>query len=932
MSVAKCDKCGVWEILPNDNYCSFCTQTFISIDLKISPASVPADELAQVQLTIQNLSSEKPIQIDSIECSADWLSPDISRVRPAFSLLRGAEMDIPLNVDTDGLDTSLATVTVRSTAGNASENVHVYPLSDVAIEADHNGVFELILDDSREENIRARVLCLSGKVGLKEFALSPAGICTPVSVTTLPAELQSDKQGRDDPRPVEFLLRFDKEKLRQLGPQLPLVVPCAVTGSFADPFGNEFERTLPLTVKCLAAPAMAIWEWSDPVATCLTGKVRNLRLTVQNIDSKHPDVRGRAPLLVNEVRVTTLAGEPIPWIERKGDASPALHVESGQKQSLEFTVWTEGATPDGHAAAPVGQHVLRFQFSTNMGGTPRTLDFLINVEEPPEFDGVLAVDFGTSNSCAAYLGTTERRCSLAQIDRASPPGERAKSPTLLQFLKLNDEEPATDYGQQVQGRMTAPEALNSVVRSVKRRLGRTEEKDKIPVRFLNDRVARRSYLPNEVTAMYLEHIRRELEDTSGYRFRRLAITHPARFKLRQIEDLKTAVKRAFGDVELTCYQEPIAAGLQHILGELDKRASDYTLGVFDSGGGTTDLSLIRVENHEEDGRREWSVTLLASTGKWFGGEDITEFVITKAVEKMDGSLASKSGKVLVKPEQYQEPDHRAFARQNYLRLWAWAEKAKLELACPNSIKSQPPVTLTILTAGSCEDRLFQSADLLPDEKLLDDFLRREVDVLATMLQDLVAKHNVEKLDCVLLSGMTSSIPAIKNIIQKKFPTSNVILSGDPKQCVVKGACHLEDLRHALGFQLKVIGRSATVSRIGFADRSPSMGWAFNEMLAAGQPIPEEGLTAYKPLYLRPASVIELLENDSDRDELGEDNRDITPIGRYRQMLTLPPGGAWVEVRLRVTPDLECELSGRLAGSQDEFTLFEPVRLPGAEIQ
>jgi hypothetical chaperone protein len=651
------------------------------------------------------------------------------------------------------------------------------------------------------------------------------------------------------------------------------------------------------------------------------------------VDRALKDLNGRAPLEILAVEAVDSDGAAIPWIERLTDLSQPLRIDSGQTARVEFKVFPQGSSLHQRPEVGAGEHVIRFVFSTNLPRESQPLEFAVIVRDPPVFDGVLAIDFGTSNSCAAFLSRTQEGCTMGLIERQDFTGDRAKSPTLVQFLNLEGDQAITDYGGRVLTRLGAPETLNSVVRSVKRFLGRTEMADKIPVQFMQNKILKRRYLPREVTTFYLRHVRQALEKNGGMRFRRLAITHPARFKLGQIEDLKQAVRDAFGEVDLTCYQEPIAAGLEHILAGGDENPGAYTLGVFDCGGGTTDLSVIRVEKSAQNGLEELNATLLASSGKWFGGEDLTLEVRSRAVKKIDQNLPTKGGgRLLVAGEE--EIRYRSFAGLNDEYLWRWAEKAKLDLLYPNP---QPPDAslgpLMVLKAAGVEGTNFRVADILPEADGIKEFLRANIAELADMLQDLVTKNQIAQLDFILLSGMTSSIPLVRTVLQEKFPNSKVVQSNEPKKCVAKGACYLEAILHdALALRLKVHGRAATVSRIGFADWGRSITRKFWELIPAGVPIPDAGLRKTKTLYLRPETIVEVLENDDDDNRLGGNNPNISLVGRFRPTptLILPAEGSGVEVELCVNADLECSLSGRLSGTSEDFKPF--VRVPPDEIR
>jgi hypothetical protein len=925
-----CPDCLIWEVLPSDNYCSYCLCKFISIELEIHPPHLPAGEQASARLVIRNRSKQNPIRVERIRKDADWLDLDLSGIALPLDLKPGGEYEAPLLADTRSLRTATANIFAESSAGNPTASLIVQPFPEVRIEAENKGRAELILDESPDGQIAVTFEVVHGAVTGLSVAAQPAEICS------IPgADHPTDLAGPGTGASKVFHVQFDKKALKEDKAPLPRTLPCRVLFRYADPFGDEHERGIDLSVTCWQPPRMKVWE-ENQQRVLLTGSPRKLHLTVQNYDVRAVDMKGAAPLMVRAVDVAAEDGRPLPWIVPKPGVLWPLRIEAGKSGRVEFVVYPKNAGVPNQPEAAVGEHILRFSFTTNLPSEHPLVHFRLIVKEPAEFQGLLALDFGTSNSCCALLDADEGQCFLGEVETGSHAAEKTKSPTLVQFLGPGSPEPATDYGAKVLSRLHAPETWSSVVQSVKRLLGRTEERDRIRVQFQNAPLQRAGYLPHEVATFYLRHLRHALEVTSGMTFKRLAVTHPARFRLGQIADLKQAVLDAFGDdVELTCCQEPIAAGLDHIVATaLDEKLAAYTLGIFDCGGGTTDLTLIDVKREEREGITEVTATLLASTGMWFGGEDLTKKVLEMKAEKVRAVLeATDRAELFTKPDEVEEPELKAFAQQNFGTLWNWAEKAKMVLLYPASVQLPVfgPVSLEVRTAnGAVEKRQFQDLDTRLVAADVQGFLQEKVEYLAGMLQDLMGRHKVQALDVLLLSGMTSNIPLIKSTLEKKFRSTKVILSKDPKHCVVKGACQLEAINRAFRFRFILNGRAATVSRIGYEDYAVvGTEPRFVEWVAAGQPIPDTGIEPdVRVFWISPKAIVRVLENDGEEDAIrkgGSQSRDITTIGRFRPTFALPSGGTRVEMKLHVSPDLECSLSGRVAGSDTEFVPFAPFQ-------
>ena len=125
----------------------------------------------------------------------------------------------------------------------------------------------------------------------------------------------------------------------------------------------------------------------------------------------------------------------------------------------------------------------------------------------------------------------------------------------------------------------------------------------------------RTYKPEEISAMILEHLKKYAEDKVGKKIEKAVITVPAYFDNAQREATKVAGKIAGLDV-LRIINEPTAAAMAFGLDKVDK---EMKVLVFDLGGGTFDVSILDIDNDKEAGK---SFEVLATSGhNRLGGDD-----------------------------------------------------------------------------------------------------------------------------------------------------------------------------------------------------------------------------------------------------------------------------------------------------------------------
>jgi molecular chaperone DnaK (HSP70) len=178
------------------------------------------------------------------------------------------------------------------------------------------------------------------------------------------------------------------------------------------------------------------------------------------------------------------------------------------------------------------------------------------------------------------------------------------------------------------------------VYSVKRLMGRGVEdvqeelklfpfhlaKDLAPGEVLRIQLGERSYTPPEISAQILRQLKRNAERFFGAPVKQAVITVPAYFNDAQRQATKDAGRIAGLEV-LRLVNEPTAASLAYGL----DRKQNGTIAVYDFGGGTFDVSILKLQ----DGIFE----VIATNGDThLGGDDIDNLLIAVAVQDISGDL------------------------------------------------------------------------------------------------------------------------------------------------------------------------------------------------------------------------------------------------------------------------------------------------------
>ena len=241
---------------------------------------------------------------------------------------------------------------------------------------------------------------------------------------------------------------------------------------------------------------------------------------------------------------------------------------------------------------------------------------------------IVGIDLGTTNSLVAYM----------EGDRPVViPGEDGLN--LVPSVVALDENSQIVVGSAA--RKYLIETSARAVYSVKRLMGRDVEdvRDELklfPFRLAEDlaagevlriKLGDKTFTPPEISAFILRQLKRNAERYFAAPVTKAVITVPAYFNDAQRQATKDAGRIAGLEV-LRLVNEPTAASLAY---GLDKKNAE-TVAVYDLGGGTFDISILKLH--------EGIFEVIATNGDThLGGDDIDNLLITIALHDIQGDLA-----------------------------------------------------------------------------------------------------------------------------------------------------------------------------------------------------------------------------------------------------------------------------------------------------
>jgi molecular chaperone DnaK (HSP70) len=946
----QCNVCQSWRLLEDDLYCSWCGATLLDLDLSLDvPYLYVGDPPGPLALTVKHAGAFGAIKLERVESDQQWLKVETGRLPRALEevLLRhGEQLIVPLKGDAQHLpdDYHLARLTVHSSVGARDLTLQAAPkpkLDKVSTGGDHI----VLLDNLRDERLTGYLAIARGVVTVDELR-TDVSWATAQPVNNAPPPYLLDARGNNR---LEFAFSVDERLLLQDIMSVGGKFPVDKTGNLIVKYSRlEPERIYPFHIKCFLPPMLRVPqdEAGGIKLEVFTGQRGELELTLQNGDS---DETGRADLRIEEIKCDA------PWLQPTSQIAYPLVIRSGQFQQVTFSANAEGLAEDSHHA--------KFTFLTNTPGPDRQKDIFIEVEVKrlAEFEGVVAIDFGTTNSCCAFLSPLGRSGLIPIDDDQGSQTPTVASSTIL-YNDLFETGKYYEIGSRAYSVSFDPAYSYSAVRQVKRRLGRT---DPYKIRFRSDLDKWAHYLPREVAADILRRILEKAEQRLKSKIRSCTISHPSRFSLRQIDDLKAAlISCGIEEGQITTVHEPVGAALHFIRqDEALDGYEKYHLMVYDMGGGTTDITLLRVANVRQPGGITTIVPeVLGTTGDpRLGGEDVTDSVMLLMHQKCEKVLREKhpAATTCVVPfdaKSFTDPRRKSLAQENRNSLRRLAEAVKIAVSAHGeehrevlrknplidgvnySLKLPEQFTLAAIVDNEIKPaELFQYVKCIPRRAEIDEATRPRLDGVVELMKRLAGNNGVKAPEVILLTGKSSALPVVRSVIQEAFKESKLVMPPDSKECVVRGACQLSDETPEAKVSVQFEQKShlgSTTSRLGISVNEAGR-HMFHQLIDAGVPIGEGIRVKIERVQLKNRRTrINILENTSAvEDKLSindEDNRNIEELKSFKLESRLVE---WerahgrvisdqeirsAEIELHLTPKLALRLVAKIPGITEEF--------------
>ena len=471
---------------------------------------------------------------------------------------------------------------------------------------------------------------------------------------------------------------------------------------------------------------------------------------------------------------------------------------------------------------------------------------------------IVGIDLGTTNSLVAIIHPdTKVPTALKEFDGSSI------VPSVVHFDAYGNAEVGMNAKPYLE---TDPQ---NTIFSAKRLMGKSHNdirthQDFFAYKIIDDnrdslvkvQVGNTFYSPIDLSSFILAELKKRAEHILKTPVTKAVITVPAYFNDTQRQATRDAGKLAGLDV-LRIINEPTAASLAYGLGMDPKE--EKTIAVYDLGGGTFDISILRIANGVFE--------VLSTNGDtYLGGDDLDRAIIEYWMKEMGVAHLE---------------DHKNLKQQ--LRLAA--EKAKIVLSNADFFETE--------FAG---EKISITKEVF--EKLITPIINKTIDCCKLAMAD--AAIDIASINTVLMVGGSTRVPLVKERVAAFFNQA-VNDSVNPDEVVALGAAVQADI--LAGNNQNMLLLDITPLSLGIE----TMGGLMDVLLPRNSKIPTKAARQYTT-QKDAQSGINIAVYQGERD-LVKDNRKLGAF-TLSGIPSMPAGLPKVEVSFLINADGILQVSAK----------------------
>lgn len=382
---------------------------------------------------------------------------------------------------------------------------------------------------------------------------------------------------------------------------------------------------------------------------------------------------------------------------------------------------------------------------------------------------IVGIDLGTTNSLVAISDESGPRVLGEEKTQVMPSVVRV------------DRDGSFVVGQDAADRIVEmpDRTINSVKRLMGRSLGDAQadaaylgyavvegEHDTARVQIETD-AGTKVYSPQEISAVILRELKQRAQAELGQAVEKAVVTVPAYFDDAQRQATRDAGRLAGLEV-VRIVNEPTAAALAYGIGARGETEAQ-TIVVYDLGGGTFDISVLRLVPGESEGDTDFFQVMSTAGDTHLGGDDVDHML----VKLFTGEIAAQLGL-----DEAQPMDSFDASTRRALVGFARAVKHKL---------SEDETAQIAIDLGN-GNQYARTVTREEFELLINGWVQRSLDACKRALRDAKKANGNEpvQIDAVVMVGGSTRIPMVRERFGAFFGVEPYTAL-DPDRVVALGA-------------------------------------------------------------------------------------------------------------------------------------------------
>ncbi len=380
---------------------------------------------------------------------------------------------------------------------------------------------------------------------------------------------------------------------------------------------------------------------------------------------------------------------------------------------------------------------------------------------------IVGIDLGTTNSLVAFNDAAGSKIL----------GDDSDCPMLPSVVRFNPDG-STTIGTEAHDQATQHPL--TTIHSAKRLMGRSLNDVGSDLAYLSYTVVEgehntarvsiptndgdRLVSPQEISAHILRSLKERAESELGTEVVKAVVTVPAYFDDAQRQATRDAGRLAGLDI-VRIVNEPTAAALAYGLGTGGTQPK--TIAVFDLGGGTFDISILRITPSDATNPTDFFQVLSTAGDTHLGGDDVDHMLVRLFMNEISELLGV-----------HVDANKQTFDASTRTALSQFARAIK------HTLSEQDSASVRIDLG---DERVYERVVTRNEfEALISDWIKRAVDACDRAVRDAAKQPGGDSIDALVMVGGSTRIPLVRDKAGEFFGIEPYTAL-DPDKVVAMGA-------------------------------------------------------------------------------------------------------------------------------------------------